>query len=174
MSDSRSCTGDPDVAPFLMPRYDRNGIAFDPPPHWIDKTIVAFAASEASENTPNIIMTEEALDARDTLRDRAERLLSEFACHLSAFDVLENEATTVGGLPAIFMRFSWVSQLGGLEQSMTLVERRASGRRTLLTFMGTSRGEEAPHMRSIFAQTLRTVRFGDTRTKAVALLRRSS
>jgi hypothetical protein len=145
-----------------MPRYDHNGIAFDTPEDWIDRTIVAFGApveKPGSPNAPNIVMTQEMMRDGDTLRMQADRQLMDLAKHLHDFDILESRQTTVGGLPAIHMRFSWVSQLGGLEQSYTLVERAVAAGRMVVVFTGTVRTEDAAKLRPVFSKVLESVRF---------------
>jgi hypothetical protein len=147
-----------------MARYEQNGISFDPPPDWIDRTIVAYAAPAppGAKNAPNLVMTEEPLRAKDTLRTHADRQLMEFAQQLEDFRILETRETLLGGVPAIAMRFTWNSQFGAMEQTLTIAERTVAAGRVVVSFTSTALAEDAVSSRPVFAELLRTVRIAPT------------
>ncbi len=147
-----------------MPRYQDKDVSFDPPPEWVDRTFVAYTVPydlpKNKESAPNIVMTREPLRATDTLRTHADRQLLELGKQLKDFDLLESRETELGGQQAIYLRYSWVSHIGVLEQSMTLAERPAEQGSSVTTFTTTTTPDEAPRVRPLFNQILQSVKFG--------------
>jgi hypothetical protein len=146
-----------------MPRYQDKDILFEAPKDWTDRTIVAFSApldaTKNKETAPNIVMTREPMRDEDTLRTHADRQLLELGRQLKDFDLLESRETELAGLPAIFLRYTWVSHLGELEQSLTMVERRLPEGRVAATFTTTVGKADAANARPVLNQILQNVRF---------------
>jgi hypothetical protein len=142
-----------------MPRFQDKDVGFEAPKEWMDRTIVAFTAPANKENAPNIVMTREPMRDEDTLRTHADRQLLELGRQLQDFDLLESRETQLGGQPAILLRFAWVSHLGDLEQSVTMVERTFDQKRVAMTFTTTSPRAEAQGTRPVFQQILQSVQF---------------
>jgi hypothetical protein len=145
-----------------MERHDvQHGVAFAAPPDWVERSIVSFCAPAppGTKNAPNIVLTEEPMREGETLNTYSSRYLAELAQQLPHFDVVETSETTLGGLPATFVRFLWVSNLGGIEQSITLVERAASSGRVVFSLTSTASAENAEQMRPMFAEIARSIRF---------------
>jgi hypothetical protein len=145
-----------------MPRRHDRDISFDPPPDWMDRSMVAYAAptdDPTKEGAPNFVMTREPMRDTDTLRSHADRQLIELGRQLRDFDLLESKETTLGGGPAVHLRYTWMSHFGRLEQSVIVTERPADKGRMAVAFTTTSRTEEAAKMKSVFADMLRSVRF---------------
>ena len=147
-----------------MPRHQDKDVSFDPPPDWVDRTFVAFTAPPGLvkdvNSAPNIVMTREPMRDGDTLRTHSDRQLIELGKQLKDFDLLESKETTLGGLPAILLRYRWISQVGTLEQAMVVAERTRPDKGTdVTTFTTTTTPADAPRARPIFDEILRTVRF---------------
>jgi hypothetical protein len=145
-----------------MPRHEYRGVSLDPPADWIDRTIVAFSAPAQSDNksAPNLVITNEPMREGDTLRVCADRQLMEIAKQLQDFDICESTTTTVGGLPAISMRFTWTAHFGALEQTITLVERTTEAGRVVTSFAATAKVQDAKTTHGIFENVLKSVSFG--------------
>jgi hypothetical protein len=95
----------------------------------------------------------------DTLRMRADRQLAEFGKQLEEFNLLESTTRHLGGEPAIYMRFAWLSAAGPLEQSVTLVSRHEEVGRFLTTFTTSTPRDVAAASRDVFREFLASVTF---------------
>ena len=146
-----------------MPRHQDKDVSFDPPSDWTDRTVVAFTAPPAISTkpaaAPNMVMTREDMRAGDTLRTHADRQLIELGKALEDFDLLESRETELGGQPAILLRYTWISQIGQLEQAMTLVQRPGENGPVATVFTTTMTPDDASRARPIFANILQSVRF---------------
>jgi hypothetical protein len=145
-----------------MARYDHDGISFEAPDDWTDRTMLAVVAPAppGTKNAPNMIMTQERMREGDTLRTHADRQLMELAKQLNGFEILDSRDTTVCGLPAITMNFAWGSPMGNLVQTMTLVERSTPMGRSIISFTGTSPSDVSAQCAALWSQMLRSVRIG--------------
>lgn len=142
-------------------------ISFEVPDGWLDKTVVAFAAPPMPDvprdYLPNVVVTREPLAERESLRTHADRTLLEMAKVLESFDILESRETTLGGLPAVHVRFCWTSRIGPVEQTLTMCESPCepgdtSRFATLVTT--SSHATIAARAKPLFDALLQTFRFG--------------
>lgn len=141
-----------------MPRHEQADVSFDVPRHWDDKTLVAYAAppQPGQATTANLVMTRDALLDKEMLADYADRQLSELATRLDDFELDKREQTTLGGLPAIALRFTSRSASGPLAQRLVMVEGR---RRSLYCFTATTPSADAAQNDPLFDRILGSVRF---------------
>jgi hypothetical protein len=152
-----------------MPRRSEKGLSFESPAHWIDRSLVVLQAPVTEDDerhlpsrAPNIVITRERVAEGDTLRMRAERALTEYGKQLECFHLLESTTTELGGEPALYMRFAWLSAVGQLEQSITLVSRKeADGEHVVTTFTTSTPRDTAATSRQVFAEILASVAFED-------------
>ena len=145
-----------------MPRRQDQDTFFETPPEWVDRTIVAYAAPSdpaTKEAAPNFVMTREPIRPSDSLRAHTDRQLLELGRHLKDFDLLESSDTSLGGSPAVLLRYTWMSHFGRLEQTVTVVDRPAEKGRVATSFTTTCKFEDAPKLKALFADLLRSVRF---------------
>jgi hypothetical protein len=148
-----------------MNQYHHREISFAAPQGWVDRSMVAFSAPKLKDEPPtgtNIVMSREPLPPGDTLRTHADRQLLAMGRTLEDFQIVESRELQVGGHNAILFRFRWRSVVAVLEQSMVLVESGTVPESCVTTFTSTARDQEAAEMRTVFAETLETVRFGAT------------
>jgi hypothetical protein len=149
-----------------MARHEDKDICFDTPPDWADRTIAAYMApiddNARLDHAANMVLTREPMRDGDTLRTHADRQLLELGRQLADFELLESRETQLSGQPAIFIRYAWVSHVGALEQTMTLVERIRDQQRVVATFTTTAPRDEAKNVQPLFANILKSVRFGGT------------
>jgi hypothetical protein len=146
-----------------VPLHQDRDVSFESPPEWVDRSIVGHAAptNDGAQGTaPNFLMTREVMRERESLRTHVDRQTLELVRRLKDFDLLESSDAVLGGLPAIHLRYSWSSYLGPLEQSLTVVERIAENVRVATSFTATASAEDASKMKGMFAELLKTVRFG--------------
>jgi hypothetical protein len=141
-----------------MPRHEGRDITFDVPRHWEDRTLVAFAATPVSGQAvaPNLVMTRDTLGPSDTLQSYADRQLAELAKRLDAFELDGREETTLGGRPAVVIRFRSKASSGELEQRLAIAE---GIRRTVYCFTLTTSRADSDQMNPLFDRILSTVRF---------------
>ena len=141
-----------------MPRHEQSDISFDVPRHWDDKTLVAYAAppQPGVSTTANLVMTRDTLLDREMLGDYADRQLTELALRLDDFELVKREPLTLGGLPAIALRFGSRSSSGPLVQRLVVVEGR---RRALYCFTATTPKVDAAQNDPLFDRILGSVRF---------------
>jgi hypothetical protein len=143
-----------------MIRDQERGLAFEPPDGWVDKTMVVFAAPGPDEPAAaNMVVTNEILTADESVRSRADKLLMTAARQFNDFDLIATTPTTLGGLPALQMRFTWTSSFGRLEQTVTSVEREMNGRRVLTSVTTCAPEWEAEATRPSFRAVLESFRF---------------
>jgi hypothetical protein len=147
-----------------MPRHEQRDISFDVPRHWEERTIVAFAAPKepgregAQAVAANLVMTHDTLRDRETLGDYADRQLAELSKRLDAFELIRREATTLGGAPAVAIRFAARASSAPLEQRLVVVEGR---RRGVYCFTATTSKADADQNNPLFDRILSTVRLGE-------------
>jgi hypothetical protein len=147
-----------------MPLHTDKDASFETPEDWVDRTIVAHSAasSKPRDAAPNFVMTREAMREGDTLRAHADRQLLELGRHLKDFDLLESKETTLGGQPAVFLRYTWMGHLGLLEQTVTIVARVFEHGRLATSFTTTAPSQDASKAKPVFEEILKTVRFDGT------------
>ncbi|MFO0759147.1 MAG: DcrB-related protein [Byssovorax sp.] len=141
-----------------MARHEQPDVSFDVPRHWEDKTLVAYAAPPQPEKatTANLVMTRDSLLDREMLADYADRQLTELSARLDDFELDRREQTTLGGQPAIILRFTSRSQSGTLVQRLCMVEGR---RRLVYCFTATSPKADQAQNDPLFDRILGTLRF---------------
>lgn len=141
-----------------MPRHEQRDISFDVPRHWDDKTITAFAAppQQGQAIAANVVMTRDTLGDRDTLATYADRQLAELSKRVDGFELVRREDTTLGGAPAVAIRFTARGSSGPLQQRLLVVEGR---RRGVFCFTTTTAKADADQNEPLFDRILSTVRF---------------
>ena len=141
-----------------MPRHEQADVSFDVPRHWDDKTLVAYAAppQPGQATTANLVMTRDTLLDREMLGDYADRQLAELALRLDDFELDRREQLTLGGLPAVALRFTSRAPSGPLTQRLVVVEGR---RRSLYCFTATTPKADAAQNDPLFDRILGSVRF---------------
>jgi hypothetical protein len=144
-------------------RFD-HGTSFEVPHDWSERTIVAFTAPERGDDPsrgagPNLVVMRDMLREGETLRTHASRRLLQLGKQLNKFDLLEMRQIEVGGRAAIQIRFAWLSNLGALEESLTMVEREDERGRTITTFATSALSADAQAARTVFERILGSVAF---------------
>ena len=141
-----------------MPRHEEKDVSFDVPRHWDDRSIVAFAAPpQAGQSVAgNLVMTRDTLGERETLGDYADRQLTELTRRLDGFELHRREEVTLGGAPAVALRFASRASSGPLEQRLVVV---AAPRRGVLCFTATTGKADAEQNDPLFDRILGSVRF---------------
>ena len=141
-----------------MPRHEQADVSFDVPRHWEDKTLVAYASppKDGQATAANLVMTRDVLGERETLADYADRQLAELASRLEGFELVRREETTLGGLPAIVLRFGSKAAAGPLLQRLAVAEGR---RRSVYCFTATTPKADAAQNDPLLDRILSTVRF---------------
>ena len=141
-----------------MPRYEQRDVSFDVPRHWDDKTLVAFAApaQPGQALAPNLVMTRDQLGDADTLDSYADKQLAELAGRVEGFELVKREHTSLGGAPAIALRFRARADKGTIEQRLVLAQGR---RRGVFCFTATMSKADAEQYGPLFDRMLGSVRF---------------
>jgi hypothetical protein len=141
-----------------MARHEQNDVSFDVPRHWEDKTLVAYAAPprDGQVTAANLVMTRDTLGPREALGDYADRQLAELAKRLDGFELVRREETTLGGLPAIVLRFGSRAAAGPLLQRLAVVEGR---RQSVYCFTATTPRADAAQNDPLIDRILGSVRF---------------
>ena len=140
-----------------MPRHDQRDISFDVPRHWDDKTIVAYAAPAQAGHpiAANLVMTRDALRDGETLAGYADRQLAEMAKRLDGFELIRRDETTLGGAPAVSIRFASRAAGGPIVQRLVVIEGR---RRGVYCFTATTAKVDAAQNEPLFDRMLSTIR----------------
>ncbi len=144
-------------------RHPRGGLTFAPPSGWLDRTVVAYTSPAESTKplAPSIVITREPVRPGDTLRLHGNRQLMELEAQLEHFDLVESREAELGGFPALFYRYTWVSHVGALEQTMTLALSMHDGDSVMTTVTTTAARGDARDADAAFAGMLATMRFDD-------------
>jgi hypothetical protein len=143
-----------------MPRYEHSDVSFDVPRDWEDRSIVAFAApSKPGQTTAaNVVMTRDSLAPHEDIRGYGDRQLVELAKRLENFHLHQRQEITLGGLPAVELRFAWKGQNGPLEQRLVFV----AGRKPLvMSFTATMAKSEATRLNPVFDRIFASMKFLD-------------
>jgi hypothetical protein len=82
--------------------------------------MVSYVAAPGQKGA-NVAVTRAPLAEGTTLSTHAERQLIDLSKRLNAFELQESSERRVDGREAMYMRFSWVSHYGEIEQSITSV-----------------------------------------------------
>src|SRR5262245_10796671 len=132
-----------------MPRHSESDLSFDVPRHWENKSIVAFAAPPRKDQpvAPSFVLTRDSLGDRESLAAYAERQIAELEKGVDGFDLIEKSDTTVGGAPAVAIRFTQRGAEGPLAQRLVIVEGR---RRQVVCFTATAAKNDAEQMDPLF------------------------
>jgi hypothetical protein len=130
------------------------------PPGWVNCTVVA--ARSPYDTSASVTATKEPLGDGETLRMRQDWQLREFGRTLAEFDLLESRETTLAARPALQVRFRWVSDVGPVEQSLTMVEGADTLGRHVVTIATSASREGAAAARAVFARVLGSARVADT------------
>jgi hypothetical protein len=153
-----------------MSRTEQQGVSLEPPEGWTDRSVLAFAGPElpGRRGRPNVVVTTEPMEASATLPTHLARHIVQLGQRLPRFELLENGATTVGGLPAALLTFVWMEESGWVEQSAALVERTRDGERLLTTITSTMPRNlptgDALHVRETLRGIVASIAFDDGRS----------
>jgi hypothetical protein len=149
----------------LVPFHQDQDVSFESPPEWANRTIVGHAApaleNDARAIVPNFVMTRQAMREGESLRTHADREIFQLGRRLEGFELLESSDTILAGSTAVHFRYRWVSHVGPLEQSLTVVERAANGERFTMLFTTTTTVADAPVARPVLSRIFQTIRFGE-------------
>jgi hypothetical protein len=147
-----------------MPRYEKTGVSFDPPPGWTDGTIVTYYAPSVGPDagpSPSVTMAREALKPGDTLHMHAHRLLVRAARVLRNFELLRSSSTTVGGRPGALVHFRFATHTGTLEQTTVMVDSAGDAEGKITVFSVVAQVYEA-EAQGAFLDLLKSVQFEAT------------
>ena len=82
---------------------------------------------------------------------------------LEGFDILESRDASLGGLPAVHVRFRWTSSIGPVEQTLTMCEspcEPGDGCRYATLVTTSSHATLAEQAKPMFDALLRSLHFG--------------
>jgi hypothetical protein len=147
-----------------MSTVEHKGIVFEIPDGWTDRTVLAFTAPKGDDDeyVPSLVMTREALEETESLRTHFDKTLLDMSKQLQQFDLLESRETTIAGMPALYVRFAWVSHMGELQQEMTMVEAPSvpgETKRNAVLVTATVQRQDVPRVQQTFAQIVGSLRF---------------
>jgi hypothetical protein len=138
-----------------MRRHEDTRVSFEIPEGWVPcGTLLArepgACASISAEREPL---------RGNTLRAHADWRLAECARRLTGFDLLESREATLGGRPAVYMRFAWLANFGPVEEmlTMTLLERVDEADTAIMTVSTCTRRGAARPMQATLTQVLASV-----------------
>jgi hypothetical protein len=132
-------------------------VAADPPPGWIDKTMIVYAAPPANGQTmaPTIVVGRDALAEGESFREFCNRQIDTFRAGLPEFYREHEEHGRVGDLDAFQIRFSWRAAAGLLRQRVFFI---SAGQGVIVTYAGTAAAEDYDAYDALFEQNLATLR----------------
>lgn len=141
-----------------MPRHEERDISFDVPRHWDDKTIVAYAApaQPGQAVAANVVLTRDTLRDGESLAGYADRQLADLAKRVDGFELIKREEATLGGAPALVIRFASRSGSGPLVQRLVVIEGR---RRGVFAVTATTAKADAAQNEPLIDRILSTIRF---------------
>ncbi len=142
-----------------MPRYENADVSFDVPRDWEDRSVVVFAvpARPGQAMAANLVMTRDTLAANEDIFRYGDRQLVEIVKRLDGFQLLGRQEITLGGQPALELRFAWRGQSGPLEQRLVFV---AGRKPAVLTFTATMPKGESARLSPVFDRILASVKLG--------------
>ncbi|WP_437647137.1 DcrB-related protein [Sorangium sp. So ce362] len=142
-----------------MPRVENTDVSFDVPRDWEDRSVVAFSApaKPGQGMAANLVMTRDTLAAGEDIRRYGDRQLVEIARRLDGFQLHARQEITLGGQPALELRFVWRGQSGPLEQRIVFV---AGRKPAVLSFTATMPKGEAARLNPVFDRILASVKLG--------------
>lgn len=140
-----------------MPRFEHTDASFDVPRDWEDRSVVAFAApvKPGQPAATNLVMTRDQLAPGEDIVRYGDRQLVELAKRLEGFQLQSRQEISIGGHPALELRFDWRGQLGPLEQRLVVVGARKP---TVLSFTATMAKGEAARLNPIFDRIFASVK----------------
>jgi len=107
-----------------MARYSHQDISFDPPHTWFESTVARFHGKPAPPGAPPapcITMEHEPLARGMTVRTHAAQWIEELEKTLRGFKLMNRDETTIGGRPAILVRFRFDQDKSTMEQVVAMI-----------------------------------------------------
>ena len=139
-----------------MARYEHPDISFDIPRGWEDRSVIAFSAPTppGATTAPNVVLTRDRLEPGENLAGYTDRQLVELVQRLEGFSLVQRVERTVGGHPAIELRFFWRGSTGVVDQRLVMC---ATGKRLVLNLTSTAPKGSVPDVGPIMNRILATV-----------------
>lgn len=82
--------------------YQANNFTIETPNDWQDRSIITFVApNQTGEFASNVVITREAIDAKLTVEDYANRQFAIAQREIAGIKIVEQNNITLGGKPAI-------------------------------------------------------------------------
>jgi hypothetical protein len=138
--------------------------SFEPPPDWIESSVVRFhppPSPPGAPPVPSITVEQEPLTPGSTLQLHAHRYVVRLSRTAPGFELLNTEDMTIGGRPAMLLRFRFLPSPEAqwtMEQTTALV---AVDKATVAIVSIASPSESAQSNMPFFANVLRSMRFGE-------------
>ncbi|HEY0429759.1 MAG TPA: DcrB-related protein [Pyrinomonadaceae bacterium] len=83
-------------------RYQTGNFSLEVPDDWQDRSIISFTASVApNEFAANVVITREAIDARMSVEEYANRQFDLTQAEVQGLKIIERNNTNIGNLPAV-------------------------------------------------------------------------
>lgn len=121
-----------------MRRSDNKEVAFEVPDDWEDKTVIAFEGPKAPGMTVgrNVTLMRVVIPpgSSPTLTTFATQQVASLASGLPGFELVRQQSTVAGNLPAVEIVYHWKHPEGSLTQRIMLFQRD----RTVWSFTATA------------------------------------
>jgi hypothetical protein len=144
-------------------RHAYRDIELDLPDDWEDKTVLAFSApARGPAPPPSVVVTRDLLAPGMSARTFAAKQLASSAQALPSFELEDSREITIGGQPAVDMRFVWMSDGGPVTQRQVVI---AVGN-TAYTMTQSAAQNEMATLTPAFDAMVQSLRFGPGAARA--------
>jgi|SRR5579863_9047535 len=96
--------------------YRANKIEFELPEFFKDKSVFMFSLTEDGPSDFNLVITRCPLNGSDDLNTYTARQVVELSSKLAGFKVLRQQNMALKEIPAMFLDYTWNSNIGPMQQ----------------------------------------------------------
>ncbi len=142
-----------------MAQFEFEGVQFDSPDGWQERTVVSFVASARPDDqyAPRVTLTREVRRDGDSLGAHVQRQLIALAAVLRELEMVDSEEVEIAGRRAHQTRCTWRDDSGVVDQLVVYLEPEP-GNRGVVTVTCTARLEAASTVRPVFERMLAAIR----------------
>lgn len=103
-------------------QYQSNNFALEIPDDWQDRSIISFSATVSpNEFAPNVVVTREIIDAETSIEDYTSNQFNITQAEVQGLKIVDQQNTTIGGLPAVQIIQSISAHGLNLQQLQTFI-----------------------------------------------------
>jgi hypothetical protein len=140
--------------------YNANNISFELPEFLKDKSVFMFSIVDDGPSDFNLVITRAPLNGNDDLNTYTARQVVELSSKLTSFKVLRQQDILVKETPAMFLDYTWASNIGPVQQyQVSFAATNPLGKvREVVMFTATCKGQFTPQWNETFRNVISSLK----------------